>query len=276
MGKPFWAIIAASIIAGTSGIFVKYVQLPPTSFSFFRVSIPLLVVTAIMLAQKISFFRGNYKYMLGISLINSARMFFFFLTYLLTSVGNAVVALYTWPIFATIFSVWFLGESITKRQILLILLASLGVVVVSLNKEFSFSTNDLLGIGSALLTAALYASTVVMFKKEMDNYQWPELIFYQNIVSFLVFLPFILFTKPFPTVEQAGLASTQAILIGLGVFGLFFYGLRHLKASQASLLSYLEIVSAIILAFLVLGEPITTNLVIGGSMIIASTLLIKK
>ncbi|MEM8901543.1 MAG: DMT family transporter, partial [Bacteroidota bacterium] len=275
MGKPFWAIIAASIIAGTSGIFIKYVQLPPTSFAFFRVSIPLLVVMVIMISWRIPFFRGNYKYMLGISLINSARMFFFFLTYLLTSVGNAVVALYTWPIFATMFSVWFLGESISRRQVLLILLASLGVVVVSLNKEFSFSTSDLLGIGSALATASLYAGTVVMFKKEMDNYQWPELIFYQNIVSFVVFLPFILFTRPFPNIEQISLASVQAVLIGLGVFGLFFYGLRHLKASQASLLSYLEIVSAIILAFLILDEDITPNLMVGGGMIIASTLFLK-
>ncbi|MEM6765602.1 MAG: DMT family transporter [Bacteroidota bacterium] len=276
MGKPFSAIIAASIIAGSSGIFIKYLQLPPTSFAFFRVSIPLLLISIVMLAQNIPFFRGNYRYMLLISLINAARMFFFFLTYLLTSVGNAVVSLYTWPIFATIFSVWFLGETISRRQIGLIVLASCGVVFVSLNKEFSFSSADLLGIGSALLTAGLYAGTVVMFKKEMANYHWTELIFYQNIVSFFIFLPFILITRPIPTVEQTSLASIQAILIGLGVFGLFFYGLRHLKASQASLLSYLEIVSAILLAFLILQEPITQNLMIGGSMIIISTLLLKK
>ena len=43
-GKTIMAVVTASIIAGSSGIFIKYLQLPPL-ICLFRVSIPLVVVS---------------------------------------------------------------------------------------------------------------------------------------------------------------------------------------------------------------------------------------
>ena len=58
--------------------------------------------------------------MLLISGINAVRMFFFFLTYMLTSVGNAVVSLYTWPVFAHALQCMVLGEVVSRRHVFLL------------------------------------------------------------------------------------------------------------------------------------------------------------
>ena len=65
-------------MAGSSGVFVKHLDIPATSIAFIRTTIPTLVMGALMLIQGIAFFRGNYKLMLGASLLNALRLFFLF------------------------------------------------------------------------------------------------------------------------------------------------------------------------------------------------------
>lgn len=52
----------------------------------------------------------------------------------MTSVGNAVVALYTSPIFAMLFAVWLLGERMNRVRYVSLLLAVCGLVVIGYGK----------------------------------------------------------------------------------------------------------------------------------------------
>ena len=59
-------------------------------------------------------------------------------------------------------------------------------------------------------------------------------------------------------------------VIGIGGFTLFFVALHRLPAAVASNLSYFEVVGAIVLGWLVLGESISWNTLAGGFLIAAS------
>ena len=48
--------------------------------------------------------------MLIASSINAARMFLYFIGFTYASIANAVIVLYTWPIFATLLGLMFLKE----------------------------------------------------------------------------------------------------------------------------------------------------------------------
>lgn len=274
--NPYFAVIIAATIGGSSGVFIKLLNLSSTSITFFRVFVPVIILLFYFRWEKTKLFQGNYKIMLAASGLNAARMFLFFVAYLYTSIGNAVIILFTWPIFATIFGAILLKEKVTKRTSLLIGMAFLGIVVMYLNKEISFGNKDFIGMVAMLLSAILFSLTAVIFKKELINYSKTETVFYQNFIGAIVFLPFIFINKPLPTITQISVATIYGFLVGIVAFLLFFFALKKLKMSHYSLLTYWEVPAALIFSVIFFKEIITLNMIIGGALIVIAGLLLRK
>ena len=65
-------------------------------------------------------------------------------------------------------------------------------------------------------------------------------------------------------------ASAYGLMIGIGVYSLFFFGLQELKASKAAAIMYLDVVSTM------LGDSLRLNMIVGDRMIILSSYLIIR
>jgi drug/metabolite transporter (DMT)-like permease len=67
------------------------------------------------------------------------------------------------------------------------------------------------------------------------------------------------------------------VYVGIGCtatnFALWFYGLQHLPAAQASAFQYLIPPLGVVFSAMFLGEPITEGLVLGGSLILVGLIL---
>src|SRR3989344_5785218 len=213
--NPYLEVIIAAIIWGLSGIFVKYLNLPPTTVTFFRLAVPTFILLIFLTVKRIKLFHGNNKLILLASTLNAARIYLYTVGFTFASIGNAIIILYTWPIFTTIFSIVFLKEKVSKRTFLLLFIAIVGTALIYLHKEFSFSDNNFIGMTAMLLSAIIYALTVIIFKKESEKYSKYEIIFYQNVIGSLLFIPFIFINKPFPTFPQVSLGIVYGALIGL-------------------------------------------------------------
>lgn len=274
--NPYLAVVFAATIGGSSGIFIKLLNLPSTTITFFRVFVPVAILLIYLGWKKVKLFKGNYKIMLVASGLNAARMFLYMVAYRYTSVGSAVVLLFTWPIFATIFGAIFLKEKVSKRTALLVGMAFLGIIIMYLNKEINFGSNDFIGMGAMLLSAIIFSITAVIFKKELKNYSTAETIFYQNLIGAIVFLPFIFINKPLPTIAQTSVASVYAFIVGIVAFLLFFYALKKLKMSHYSLFTYWEIPAALVFSVIFFKEVITLNMIFGGALIIIAGLLLRR
>ena len=274
--NPYFLIILATAIWGTSGPFVKLLALPPTTLSFFRMGIPTIVLFVVFRIQGHQLFQGDIKWMLIASVLNALRMFFYFSGYIYTSIGNAVLMLYTWPIFAAIFGFLILGEALTSRKVLLLFIAFGGILLVSLQYGFSVSSEDVLGMASMIFAGMLYAITVVIFKKESTKFTRNETIFYQNLIGTFIFLPFLFINDPLPSTLRLAGASFYGFWIGILGFGLFFTALKKTTASTASFLSYFEVPFAILYGFFFFEESITWNMILGGALIIGSSAFIQR
>lgn len=275
--KALYAVIFCALLAGVNGLLIKYMtSLPASALAFLRTAVPAIILLIWLLKQEESLFRGSTKKMLFASALNALRMYLYLLAFKLTTIGNAVIILYTWPIFVTILGILFLKEHVSKKHILLIAIAFIGLIISSSGKSFSFENTDLLGMLAAIASAFGYAVTVIIFKSESKNYHRNEMIFFQNVLGVFIFLPF--FMIHYPNIEPLHLATGvfYGFLIGIVIFSLFFFGLKYLDASLASSLMYLEAVSAIILAYVILGESLTGEMIIGGSLIIGSSFLINR
>ncbi|NNF34324.1 MAG: DMT family transporter [Saprospiraceae bacterium] len=274
--RAFLSLVAAGIIAGTSGILIKYIEMDAKAIAWVRMGLPTILLGGWILYKKQSILRPGYQSMLVASILNAIRLYLYILAFVLTSVANATVLFYSYPIFAAILGYIFLKEKVLTLHKLLIFTSFAGLIIAYSDRSFSIMNDDLVGMTAALLAAVVYALTVIIFKSRVSRFNQIEMIFYQNLAGAIVFLPFFVIGFPLMTNSDFVLSSTYAIVVGLGVFYLFFLGLKYLKAYMASAIMYLEVVSAVVLGYLILGEVITSRMMIGGSMIIISSFLLNQ
>lgn len=274
--KAVYAVVLCALIAGLNGIFIKQMTTMSTGLiAWFRTAIPVLFLLPVVFRSGGLELKGNYRHMLFASIINAGRMFLYLIAYKFTSIGNAVVLFYSYPLFVTAIESIFYKKPIENKQWFFLFLAFLGIIITYMGKPFSFESDDFIGMMAAIGAAIGYAITVMMFKRESQNYSQNQMVIYQNIAGAILFLPFF---SGLPSAETGhlGIGLIYGIVIGVVVFKMFFFGLKHLPAATATSLMYLEVVSAILLGFLLLGEELSWNTYLGGAMILTSSFYISR
>lgn len=269
-------VIFAAIIWGSSGAFIKYLGLPPGLIGFFRVALPVLVFGGLFIYRRERVFGNGIKIVLLASLVNAVRLFFYFIGFLNAPIGNAVIILYTWPIFAVLFSHFFLGEPLPGLNKLMLIFAMGGIVLVFVDKPISFENEVVLGMLAMLFSASLNAASVVLFKHQSPKFSSPQIVFFQNFIGALLFLPFLIAGFEHLTIHKTTVASVYAVLVGVIGYGLFFFALKSVKASTASFLTYIEVISGILFGVLLFNEVLSWNEIAGGVIIIMASVFLRK
>ncbi len=279
MNSPALLVIIAAGIWGTGGVAIRFADLPSGVISFFRMAIPALVIGGWFLIRRYPITRDGIALKLGASTINAVRMFFFFSAYRLTTVANAVVSLYTWPIFAALFARLIMGEKIPRRRGILLSTAFLGIPLLylrALTQSAGGDFNDILGISSMLLSAALHGLTLVLLKRAKPGTSRFESTFFQNVVGAVIFLPVVIMSDVAISPFQFTMGLYLGLVVGLVGFTLFFVGLHRSSAAHAGNLAYFEVVVAVLLSVVVLDEPLYWNTIVGGGLIVFSILLARN
>lgn len=91
--NPYLEVILAAVLFGTAGIFVKIIDLPATTITFFRVAAPTSILFIYFVLKHKNILKAATKMVIFISVLNAIRMFLWLFAYLHTSVGNAVIIL---------------------------------------------------------------------------------------------------------------------------------------------------------------------------------------
>lgn len=276
MISPYFEVILAAAIWGSAGVFIKYLNLPPAIITFFRFAVPAVILLAVFVCLKRPVFRGGLRMIFVGSLANVIKTFFYFWGFTLASVGNAIKVYFIWPVITAIMGALLLKEKISKRNIFLFIIAFAGICLIYSDKNFSFSDRDFAGMAAMMVSALATAVFMVAFKKISAGYSKYEMIFHQNALGALVFLPFIFFDSYVPSFGQLAIVSFYAVLVGIVGFVLLFSAMKKIKISTVSFLAYFEPVSAIIFAAVLLGERLSANTLAGGALVVAAAMLLKK
>ncbi|OGH77133.1 MAG: hypothetical protein A3G08_03690 [Candidatus Magasanikbacteria bacterium RIFCSPLOWO2_12_FULL_47_9b] len=272
--RPYLFVFLGASLGGFSGIFVKLLGISSGSIAFFRFAVPTVLFGLFFLFKKHWPFHGNYGWMLFASLLNALKILFFVFGFLLTQIGNAQILFFTWPLFVALFEVVLLRQKIKKHILVLFALASLGIFIIFSTKDFSLSDYNFFGMAAILFSAILTGLMTVIMKKEIHEYSNVEAIFFQCLVGACIFLPFFVFSFPFFEIKTIGLGVFYGLLIGVFLWLFYFAGLRRLKASHFSLLTYWEVPAALVYAVLFLGETISVNQIVGAFCILGAGALL--
>lgn len=199
----------------------------------------------------------------------------YFFLYAMTGIDAVLAAslLYFRPIFALLISVCFLGEKLTKRIAFSLLLGILGAFVITgpltMNKVSIF---PMLAAFAAPLMWSVYDVIVKKQTKGTPDHQQVYLLF-----LLLCVLSFPMAVKHWAPLNLKHL--TMFMFLGL-IYALTEFtlskALKGITLTLAAPISFTRIIFTASLAYIVLGEKITTNVLYGGAIIIIATLFLLR
>lgn len=268
------AVIIATALGASSGLYIKSLPFSSLALTGFRMGIPFLFFLPSMIKKGLILGSGeNRKKILIGSSLNAVRMFFYILAYKLTTITNAVVILYLWPIFALLLDCIIYKKRLKMKEFMILVMALTGVILLNIQKGFSLSGSDLLGSIVMMLSALIFSVTVLVFKEILAGHSEGETLYFQNGVGALIFLPILLIELPGVPLEVSALGLVYGFSVGIIGFGLFFYALKRLTIFQYGALGYTEVFWGVLFGVLILGEGLSPTIIIGVLLILTSSTL---
>lgn len=278
---PRLMLVAAMLIFGSVAIFRKGVAMPSPEIAMFR---GLVGAGGLWLLQRLSgqkmdhaAIKRNFVKLAGAGMLVGINWVLLFEAYRYTTVGVATLCYYMSPIFVILLSPMVLKEKLTPWKGLCAAVAFIGMGLVSgvLESGTAFTgERQWLGIALGLGDAVLYAACVLISKTIRGMAPYDTTITEMTFAG-LVMVPYILLTGgfhlQFDTVSVINLLILCLVHTGLA-YALYFAALKQLPAQTISLFSYIDPVSAVVFAYLFLGETLTVLQLAGGVILIAAAI----
>ncbi len=260
-------MIVSALVFSSAGIFTNGVSSTAWSIIFWRGLAAAGFTTAYMLM------RGMLRYEIAAfgypallaSVLMAAGTMAFIPAFKFSSVANVAIVYSSSPFVASLMAWLLIGEKPSKAILIASSIALLGMTLVFYS---SASVGGGLGELLALWMTIMMSATMVVYRK------WPETTAaLPAVVASLLLLPFALvFGEPMQSASQE--------IPMLLVFGLVFAvasvtlseGARRLPPAETALLSLLETPLAPVLAYFILREVPSWEVLVGGVVILLAVI----
>ena len=279
------AVLAATACWGTSALFVKLIlanqEVSALALAFWRdlsTFLVLLVGLRLLRPTWLRVEREDLPWLMGLGASIGVFHIFWNLAVFLNGAAVATVQQAAMPAIVAIVAWLIWREPLTWRKILAILLTFIGTVLVSGVGVLGEADLTLFGFLVGLGTPVTYASWNLFVKKIRDGYNPFTTLTYGFGFGALVLLPVQFFT-PQPQGVPAATLLHFAGLIGIatiGGFSIYTFALGRLQASVASILAMAEIPIVAVYAYLLLGERMTIDQIVGAAMVVAGVLMLSR
>ncbi|HHT51039.1 MAG TPA: EamA family transporter [Eubacteriaceae bacterium] len=280
-----YLIIIAAIGWGLLGTFTKllgYYSYDSITIATFRPTMAVIFYIIVTAIKNPSDFKTDLRgivlfFIYGMLAYNGLFVGFSYAVEL-TSPATAVILLYTAPILITFLSYFFFQEPLTLKKIFALILTALGCFLVVRGYKPGILQLNVKGILWGLLSALGFAFQCVLGKKILENYSHRTLLVYGFIFSALFLW---ILRPPWILVKSITSIKPSLLILGLGVLctiipnGLYAKALNYVEASKAGILSNIEPVTGVFLAFVLFKEKMEGLQWLGIGLVVLSLILVQ-
>ena len=181
-----------------------------------------------------------------------------------TALSVVVILQKLQPVFAIIMAAIILKEKIKKDFALWASIAIISAYFVSFGfnlPNFQTGSNTIYAVLYALLAAFAFGSSTVFGKKVLEKYSFPTVSFYRYGLTSIIMLLYVLATKRmnFATITAQNwlVFIIIAFTTGSGALFLYYWGLKKVKASAATIFELAFPISAIVFDYYVNHNHLT-------------------
>ncbi len=265
-----FALHIAVLLFGTAGVLGKSLAVSSLMLVFGRTLFAALSLLPVLAYHRQLHVQDVSKSVVLCGFLLAIHWLTFFASLNLAPVAFGLMGFASFPLFVALLEPWFFNEPRRAKDAWAAIFVVLGMVVMV--SDTAWNEGALLALGLGILSGFSFASLAMVNRWQGDHIPPFKLAFLQNAVAAILLLPLVLLTGDL----EGNTGHTWSGLILLGVVFtalshvLFMFSLRHLSTSFASIMTSMEPVYGMLLAFLFLQESPGTLELAGASIIMAA------
>ncbi len=269
------ALAALAVSWGLVAVLAGAISVDPIPLAFFRLVIAALTLALIALATGHARLLRPGRHLpalVALGCVQAVHWCLFFEAVRRGSVALAVITFASAPVFLAALAPLFLPERLSRVAVAALVpgLAGISLVALAGGDAGAFGWVAVAcGMGSALTFAVL----LILSKGLLHAGAQPLTVaFWDCLGGGLVLAPALLFVAgsvPENGEDWAGLILLGAVLTGFATLA-YAALLRHVTAQTAGVLTFLEPVSAVILAWWLLDQAVSSRALLGGALVLCA------
>ncbi|MGA4321985.1 DMT family transporter [Ectopseudomonas hydrolytica] len=275
------ALVLAMALWGSSFIALKlaFAELPALWVIAGRMLLGALVFLAAWRWRgRVDYRRGDWKYLLALTACEPCLYFIFeALALQHTSASQAGMITALLPLLVALGAYLFLRERLTRTTLAGFALALGGALWLSLaGSADEHAPNPLLGNFFELLAILCATAYTLLLKHLTGRYSPFILTALQALVGSLFFVPLAAWQADWPSsFSPQGLAAMAylGVVVTVGAYGLFNFGVSRLPASQATAFTNLIPLFTLVFAAVLLGERLSAEQMVAAGLVFVGVLL---
>jgi drug/metabolite transporter (DMT)-like permease len=277
---PNLAILVSIIAVSTASILIRLSDAPPVTIAAYRMVISTLILAPFYVKdgglRRFREMDGRRRLsLLAVGVVLAVHFASWITSLSLTSVSSSVIFVHIDPIFVALVSHFILGERVTRKTALGIMVAFSGATLIALG-DMGLGAGSLYGDALALLGGVMLGIYILGGRHLRQSL---DLVSYVTPVYATAALV-LLATALVLGVPLTGYASSEyAIFLTIAVVPMIFghtvynWALRYVSAPIVSLSLLGEPVGASVMAYMLLGEAPSQLGVIGGAVTLMGILI---
>lgn len=261
----------ALILISTSGVLGRSINLAPPVTIWFRCVFAAIFLglycwkTGITLKFDIK--KNGFSFLFG-SIFLGIHWITYFYSLKLSNVAIAMLSLFTFPVITALLEPLFFKIKLDPWQIFMGIIVLIGIYF--LMPDFDFNNDYTKGVLIGVVSAFFYALRNIVLKKQLIVYQPSMLMFYQLFfISFLLWPALFIFDTVDIMVQIPAILTLALVTTTIG-HTLFVMSLKSFTASTVGIFSSIQPVYGIALAYFILDELPSANILIGGILILTT------
>jgi drug/metabolite transporter (DMT)-like permease len=276
-------MVFLTMVWGLNGVAgkVAVAGFSPVFLSFLRAVLAMIAVYAWCRHRRIRIFERDGSLLSG-SLVGLLFGVEFLLIYWgldLTSASRANLMINTMPLFTLIGAHYLLKEHVSWPKFVAMIIAFIGVFFVFFDKLSMPGPDAVLGDMLCILAGAAWAATALAIRATRVGTVAPEkVLLYQLAGAAIVALPFM--PSPNALLREPGLIewgalAFQSFFVVAFTYVLWFWLMAKYPLTGLSAFTFLSPVFGVLFGALLLGDPLTENMIYGTALIVAGLIIIN-
>ena len=274
--KAFFKYISALLLFGLNGIVASHIPLNSYEIVFLRTLIGSILLIILFLIGKDKFHIKEYKKDTVFIALSGIAMgtswMFLYEAYQQIGVSLSSLLYYCGPVIVMILSPITFSEKLTTPKLLGFTTVLVGIFLVNGN---AVGKSNPWGLFCGAMSAVMYFFMVTL-NKQSQNISGMENSVIQLVVSFLTVAIFTGFKQRFiinaPADAWVWILILGIVNTGIGCY-LYFSPLSKLPVQTVAICGYLEPLSAVVFATVLLGEKMTIIQIIGAVCIVGGAMI---
>jgi drug/metabolite transporter (DMT)-like permease len=258
----------------------------PFEGAFLRFFIASIFLVFIVWRREGGFPKVDFPQFISLAFLGMTGIFtyniFFFSGLHHINAGRAASIIASNPIFISLFSVYFFKEKLTLAKIAGILLSVTGALIVISRGNLRSVFSGGIGMGELyiFLCVASWVSYSLLGKKVMVRLSPLASVSYSTLLGTIALSVPAIYKGLFLHIQAFSLSSWSSLFY-LGFFGTvlgfiwYYQGINHIGPMKASIFINFVPISAIVLAYIILGENVSISL-LGGTLLVISGVILTN